>query len=977
MPQDQHSLENVNLSDNPPELNDRRMGRLIPLLSLTGVFGVIFLISAITNHGIQFFLLSASFFLTFVIGILSTLNLFHAPAWVKVFLFTFLLEVSIALLSAVYPSFSGIPYAVIAISIAFLLSTFIPRSGSSDWIITLGIIGAIASFLTNVISPFPQTNNPMVSGIVAAFALLFSIWTIGLFVRSTLVATIRTKLILGSLALTLIPLVILSIINNRYLQTSMQNQVNQSLSVASGQIGKSIDDFFATHLDSVVNTASNQLVRNYLQLNPNLRQYSAVSSDLGAAFRALQATEPDFYPSYAILDLSGQNIYDTKRQNAGVSESATSYFQAASSSGTSFVSPVEFLPDNRESYIAFIAPVKDAEAMTIGYLRTRYDARIFQDMIEENVGILGFRSYPILVDENGIRLADGYLPDQIYHSVTPLTDTQYSQLLSEHRIPATITPENIAISQTDFSKALSAPPSNPYFITSMKLLGADFSFSGVVKKINSRPWTVILLQDRTNLISSLAEQNRISTTISAIIAGMVGILITVVANVFSAPIIRLTEAAEKISTGNFEVEARITSNDEIGVLGKSFNSMTRQVKELIDNLENRVRERTQKLVQQNESLQFRSRQLQTVSDVARSIVSTRELDTLLTTVTRLVSERFGFYHAGIFLLDPSGEYAVLRAANSEGGKRMLARQHRLRVGQVGIVGYAAGTGEPRIATDVGEDAVFFNNPDLPETKSEMALPLKLGDRIIGALDVQSTESNAFSAEDIELFSTLSDQIAIAINNSQLYEETSRALEESQNLYRQYLRQEWKRQNIEVGNRNYKFTPDGLVPFEEELPEINMVLNTTRPVFRTQKSITDNNETHSVMAVPIILNNESIGAIYLKESSDKQYVWSQSELSTVQAVADQVAQTLENARLFEQTIRRADRERKVLEITSKIRSTNDPQEMLMITLEELKRNLGVKQAQIVLNIDHQSIPDAPEVESTGSESTLPNEGAASL
>ncbi len=977
MLQNQSSFEKENLQDNPVVEEKRRLGLLIPLLIFIGALGVLFLITAVTKHGIQYFLLSASFFITFLIGIMSITNLFNIPTWAKVFLFTLFLETGITLLSGTYPSFSGIPYAIIAISIAFLLSSFLPRSGSTDWVITLGIIGAIGSFLLNVISPFPQTNKPMVSGIVAAFALFFLFWTIGLFIRGTLVATIRTKLILGSLALTLVPLAILSMINNRYLQNSMQNQVNQSLSVASAQIATTIDEFITSHLDSIVNTASNQLVRSYLQLNPNIREYSAVSSDLGAAFRSLQAVEPEFYPSYAILDLFGQNIYDTQRQNIGTSERSTSYFQNASSSGTSYISQVEFLPDNRKAYIAFIAPVKDAEAQTIGYLRTRYDAQIFQDMIENNVGILGFRSYPLLLDENGIRLADGFLPDQIYHSVLPITDIKYGQLLSEKRIPATISAETITNAQTDIANAISANSTNPYFMTTLNLLGADFSFSGVVKKMNSRPWSVVLLQDRTSLLTSLAEQNRLSSAISAIIAGIVGILITVVANVFSAPILRLTEAAEKISSGNFDVEAKVSSKDEIGLLGKSFNSMTRQVKELIDTLENRVRERTQKLAEQNESLQFRSRQLQTLSDVARSIVSTHELDTLLTTVTGLVSERFGFYHAGIFLLDPSGEYAVLRAANSIGGQRMLARQHRLRVGQVGIVGYAAGTGEPRIATDVGEDAVFFNNPDLPETKSEMALPLKLGDRVIGALDVQSTESNAFSVEDIELFTTLADQIAIAINNSQLYEETSKALEESQSLYRQYLRQEWTRQTRDVGNRNYKFTPDGLVPFDEEIPEINMVLNTARPIFRTQKSSDDGGETNSVMAVPIILNNEPIGAIYLKESSGTNYVWSQSELSTVQSVADQVAQTLENARLFEQTIRRADRERKVLEITSKIRSTNDPQEMLMITLEELKRNLGVKQAQIVLNMDNQSLPE-PTVEGTASsKSTLPEESTTTL
>jgi signal transduction histidine kinase/CheY-like chemotaxis protein len=211
--------------------------------------------------------------------------------------------------------------------------------------------------------------------------------------------------------------------------------------------------------------------------------------------------------------------------------------------------------------------------------------------------------------------------------------------------------------------------------------------------------------------------------------------------------------------------------------------MTTQLRDLVETLETRVRERTQQLAVQNESLQLRSRQLQTVAEVARSIVSTREVDNLLNQVTRLVSDRFGFYHAGIFLLDEKNEYAVLRAANSEGGRRMLDRRHRLRVGQVGIVGYVTGSGEPRIATDVGEDAVFFNNPDLPETRSEMALPLKLGGMIIGALDVQSKESNAFTEADVNLFTTLADQISVAIENANAYELSQQTVEEMKELDR--------------------------------------------------------------------------------------------------------------------------------------------------------------------------------------------------
>ncbi len=123
-----------------------------------------------------------------------------------------------------------------------------------------------------------------------------------------------------------------------------------------------------------------------------------------------------------------------------------------------------------------------------------------------------------------------------------------------------------------------------------------------------------------------------------------------------------------------------------------------------------------------EALQRRAIQLQTAAEVSRDASAVRDLPELLNRIVTLIRDRFGFYHAGIFLLDDAQEYAVLQAASSEGGRRMLARGHRLTVGETGIVGYVTGTGEARIALDVGEDAAFFDNPDLPATRSEMALP---------------------------------------------------------------------------------------------------------------------------------------------------------------------------------------------------------------------------------------------------------------
>ena len=142
-------------------------------------------------------------------------------------------------------------------------------------------------------------------------------------------------------------------------------------------------------------------------------------------------------------------------------------------------------------------------------------------------------------------------------------------------------------------------------------------------------------------------------------------------------------------------------------------------------LEKRVEERTSELKK-------RATQLEAVSSVARTIASVQDIDTLLPAITRLVSQQFGFYHVGIFLLDQQRRNAVLSAANSQGGRQMLGRQHRLPLDSHSIVGYATLHGEPRIALDVGTDSIYFNNPDLPDTRSEMAIPLRVAGEVIGA-----------------------------------------------------------------------------------------------------------------------------------------------------------------------------------------------------------------------------------------------------
>ena len=231
--------------------------------------------------------------------------------------------------------------------------------------------------------------------------------------------------------------------------------------------------------------------------------------------------------------------------------------------------------------------------------------------------------------------------------------------------------------------------------------------------------------------------------------------------------------------------------------------MTRALQDTVQSLESRVAERTADLERRTLEMENNSReterrasQLRAVAMVARAISSIQDLQDLLPNIASVISKEFNFYHAGIFLVDDAKEFAVLVASNSEGGQRMLKRNHKLKIGEVGIVGFSAATGQARIALDTGEDAVYFDNPDLPTTRSEMALPLRVGENVIGILDVQSEQTGAFDEEDIELLSIVADQVSIAIQNARQFQAAQKAAEEAEEVYRRYIRSEWR--TLEIG-----------------------------------------------------------------------------------------------------------------------------------------------------------------------------------
>jgi GAF domain-containing protein len=367
----------------------------------------------------------------------------------------------------------------------------------------------------------------------------------------------------------------------------------------------------------------------------------------------------------------------------------------------------------------------------------------------------------------------------------------------------------------------------------------------------------------------------------------------------------------------------------------------RELTELKVSLEQRVQERTTELQQRgielefaNKQIQRRATQLEALAQVMETITSVRDLQELLPRIASVISEKFGFYHVGVFLLDEAHEYAMLSATNSEGGRRMLERKHRLRVGAEGIVGHVTAVGEPRVALDVGKDPVFFNNPDLPETHSEMALPLRIEERIVGALDVQSKEAGAFTGDDIQMLSLLANQVSLAIENARLFDETRTALAEAEATSRQFTREAWGRLPTEHNLIGYRYTITGASPLSEPVDLTG---------FYKGNSPSKPTETNQIL-VPIELRGEKIGTLVVQSPSTESL--NSEQLDLIKAVAERVALSAENARLFEETTRRAERERLVSDITSKVRSLNDPQAMIQTAAEELRKALGASRVEVI-------------------------------
>jgi PAS domain S-box-containing protein len=362
------------------------------------------------------------------------------------------------------------------------------------------------------------------------------------------------------------------------------------------------------------------------------------------------------------------------------------------------------------------------------------------------------------------------------------------------------------------------------------------------------------------------------------------------------PILEVSQAASRIAAGDFQTKVQVRSEDEVGALGAALNTMSGRLAELVGRLESGVVERT--------------RNIEIAAEIGREAAQLRNIDELLQRAVNAIRERFNFYHAQVFLVDDARQFAVLHTSTGEAGQQMLAMNHKLALGSDSVVGQTIERGRTLITLDTQKSEVPHRfNALLPMTRSEMALPLRAADTVIGALDIQSVEPDAFDQEDVQIFQLLADQIAIAIDNARLIDESEQRLQQ-------------------VNDLNLKLTRAGWTEFlEEENPQDLAFGYDLSKVTAVSESSQD-----GMVSAEIKVRGMTVGSLSVEESADA--LLSEDDRIVLQTVADRVALAIENARLIEQSQQAASKIERLYDVSRSLGGAVDLDAVYRIVTEYL-------------------------------------------
>lgn len=755
-------------------------------------------------------------------------------------------------------------------------------------LIAAGILVALRVNATSV--DRLQTGTPAgIASLAFIGATGLLLITITITSQSKRYRNLRSQLLTSFIIIVTVPTLMSTFISAISAYINNQSQTFNTLKTISNLKLNQVKDLvsgFKSDLTSI--QVDNEFKNNVLFiLNPAtpLSQQGGTRSFVRFRLDTLQNTKEQPYREIMVLNTKGEVEVSTSQDREGTDFQSEPFFrQGSTGTFVGFSNNEIFGSEN----LFISAPIYDNSGKIIrGILVLRSDASLIKNIMETTPGF---------------EVAETYLLNKEFQPLTEIHNKQVKIVRTDASLAATL--DSITQGSSIYQNYSGETVLGSYqWVEPLDMIFiAEIPFASMIN----------------NVLGSIVGSA--SLALFAIIIAVAAV--TISADSISNPITALAETTKHFAEGQLDARAIANRADEIGDLGRSYNLMAEQLQSIIGKLEQRVSDRTSELESQ-------SNRLRVAAEIARDAATSRNLTDLLEQSGRLIQERFGFYHTGIFLLDTNREYAVLASSPTEAGKQMIENKHKLRVGEVGIVGRVAATGEPRITLDTGLDAIHFNNPLLPYTRSEMALPLTVENSLIGVLDVQSEHPQAFNDEDIAIMQLMADQLATAIERTRLLQQVEQNLNELEQAYGRFTREGWKSlgQSGLLENLGYRFD-NVRIEAINELPALGneAILSGNTVVNSNGKK---SSEDHTV-AIPIKLRGQVIGAVWAKLKEG----YSQSTISTIELAIERLASSLESARLYEEARLRADREQSISHVTTSISASTEYEEILRTTVREI-------------------------------------------